>query len=204
MSIFSKKDFIEKAKQFRIHFDLTEQDIDFLLKKVRLKYSGLEKGKRTLTLALAEAYPLLYGIGYCDFKKAIVTFPDSNDLPQSTKDFYNSPHKSPTSGLGLRGTKHKNSYIIFAMKSYAVGDQFVNSDILSKLPAPLDQEKAIEWNKGLLKGLVKNTKEYQKHETASGTIASQAIYEVIKAVSPELLATALKNMDAAGTQAPKK
>jgi len=184
--------FTKKAKTFRLHFQLSEEDVDELLKEAGVSYSKLESGKRTLTLALAEAYPLLYGIKYCDFKKVETEIPIFENLPQSTQFFIkNKPNLG--NKVGLKGTKNKASYIIIAIKDFEIGHTFINSEILQLLPDPLNFDKTIEWNKGLLKGYVKNTKRSKTYKDKNGQKKRGTIYEVIKIIDKVLVERAMKN-----------
>src|SRR3546814_691160 len=108
--------YIEKSKAFRLHFGLSEEDVDFLLKSKELIYSRLEIRKRTLTLELAEAYPLIYGIAYCEFKKDDTTFPEFSELPQATQNYINDRPKGSGNTVGLKGSKNMASYVIRAIK----------------------------------------------------------------------------------------
>lgn len=176
-----KQAYVDKARDFRIKHGLSEEDIDSLLQHLCIGYSRLESGKRTLTLELAEAYPLIYGLEYCDFKKETTLVPEFGDLPQSTQDFIN--NKSGSGGkVGAKGTKNKASHVIMLIKDFAVGHKFCNIDIIPQLPSPLNQESTIDWNKGLLKGLVKNTSKSKIYEDENGEKKRQTIYEIIKAV----------------------
>lgn len=184
--------YIEKSKAFRLHFGLSEEDVDFLLKDKGLTYSRLEARKRTLTLELAEAYPLIYGIDYCDFKRHETIFPEFFELPQTTQDCINN---RPEHAVGLKGSKNMASYVIRAIKDYPVGRNFMNVEILKILPPPLNKQTSITWTTGLLKGLVKSTKKYQSYKDETGETKRGKIYTIVKEVSPELLKKALKNIE---------
>ncbi|KKX51798.1 hypothetical protein [Sphingobacterium sp. IITKGP-BTPF85] len=186
--------FTAKSKKFRLHFRLTEEEIDLLLENKNLKYKGLEIGSRTLTLDLAEAYPLIFGLDYCEFKNDNITFPSWDNLPQSTKDFIEGRPDTARNKIGLSGTKHKASYIVIAIRDFAIGHTFSNSDIILNLPSPLDKESSIDWNKGLLKGLVKNTTTSRTYKDENGDNKRETIYKVIKAVDDDLLKKANKNI----------
>lgn len=186
--------FIEKAKEFRLHFALSEDDIDELLIERNLTYSKLEYRKRTLTLELAEAYPLIYGIEYCDFKKDETIPPEFDELPQATQNFIK--NKTTTGNkVGLKGTKNKASYVIILIKEFPLGHKFTNSQIIPTLPPPANEDQSIDWGKGLLKGLVKNTGKSSFYIDASGDKRREATYEIVKTVDKELLEKAMKNVD---------
>jgi len=187
--------YIEKAKAFRLHFGLSEDDVDFLLKSKGLAYSRLEVGKRTLTLELAEAYPLIYGIEYCDFKKDNTSFPEFSELPQATKDYINNRPEGSGNTVGLKGTKNMASYVIRAIKDFPVGREFLNVEVLKELPAPLDKETSITWNNGLLKGLVKAARKYESYVDEKGETKRGMVYTLVKPITPELLERALKNIE---------
>jgi len=186
--------FTKKAKEFRLHFGLSEDDIDELLIEKGLTYSKLEYGKRTLTLELAEAYPLLYGIEYCDFKKEKTTVPKFEKLPQTTQNFVN--NKSTTGNkVGLKGTKNKASYVIILIKDFTIGRQFTNSEIIPSLPPPANKDLSIDWSKGLLKGLAENIHKSNYYIDENGDKKREATYQLIKPVDNELLEKALENVD---------
>lgn len=186
--------YIKKAKAFRLGLKLSEGDIDNLLKEKKLLYTKLESGKRTLTLELAEAFTLIFGMNYCEFRKEETCLPNFLSLPKSTQDYINNKSNIDKNTVGVKGTKNKASYIVIAIKDFMIGDSFTNSDILSKLPDPLNQEFSIDWNKGLLKGLVKNTKRSKTYKNQNGEFKREAIYEIIKEVDVELIKKADKNL----------
>lgn len=189
-----EEQFIAKGKKFRLYFKLTEDDVDSLLAAKSLKYKGLELGTKTLTLALAEAYPLIYGIEYCDFKKGATTFPDFSELPQATQDYINNRPAGAGNKVGLKGSKHMASYVIREIKDYPIGSKILNHEIIKKLPSPLNEAASITWTTGLLKGLVKSTRQYETYENANGETFRGMIYTLVKPVTPELLEKASKNI----------
>jgi len=186
--------FIKKAKLFRLHFGLSEDEMDLLLVDQNLKYKGLELGTRTLTLELAEAYPLIYGIEYCDFKKDEITVPEFDKLPKTTRDFIKNKTSSGNK-VGLKGTKNKASYVIILIKDYTLGHKFTNSQIIPSLPPPANEDQSIDWGKGLLKGLVVNTRQSSYYVDESGEERRETTYEIVKTVDKELLDKATKNVD---------
>lgn len=186
--------FIEKAKEFRLHFGLSEDDIDELLIERNLTYSKLEYRKRTLTLELAEAYPLIYGIEYCDFKKDETIPPEFDELPQATQNFIK--NKTTTRNkVGLKGTKNKASYVIILVKDFPLGHKFTNSEIIPYLPPPANEDQSIDWGKGLLKGLVENTRQSSYYLDENGEKRREATYQIIKPVNEALLEKAMENVD---------
>ncbi|SEL41441.1 hypothetical protein SAMN05421740_105107 [Parapedobacter koreensis] len=187
--------FIAKSKDFRLHFKLTEDDVDTLLAGKKLKYKGLELGTRTVTLELAEAYPLIYGIEYCDFKKDETTFPEFSELPQSTQDYINDRPEGAGDTVGLKGSKNMASYVVRAIKDYPVGYEFLNVEVLKELPSPLNQASSISWKNGLLKGLVKSMNKYKTYEDENGEPKRGIIYKVLNPVTAELLEKAMKNIE---------
>lgn len=187
--------FINKSKDFRIHFKLTEADVDALLMEHGVSYTGLELGTKTLTLEIAETYPLIYGLDYCKFKKDETSFPHFDELPQATKDYIKNRPDGSGKNVGLKGTKNRASYIIFIIKDFPVGYTFLNNEIVRKLPYPLSEDSSITWNNGLLKGLVKATRKYQSNVDKDGKTMRSMIYEIIEQVPPRLLKKAKKNVD---------
>jgi len=190
----NEEKFIIKAKLFRLHFGLSEEEMDLLLVNKGLKYKGLELGSRTLTLELAEAYPLLYGVEYCDFKRDEVTVPDFEKLPETTQEFIKNKATSG-SKVGLKGTKNKASYVIILIKDFVVGHKFTNSQIIPSLPPPANKDKSIDWGKGLLKGLVQNIHQSSYYIDENGEERRETTYEIVKTVDKELLDKATKNVD---------
>ena len=191
----NEEKFIAKSEEFRLHFKLSEDDIDTLLAEKKLKYKGLGSGKRTLTLELAEAYPLIYGIDYCNFKKDETVFPEFSELPQATQNYINNKPEGMGNKVGLKGSKNMASYVIRAIKDYAVGREFLNIDVLKELPSPLNQAVTITWNNGLLKGLVKSTKKYKNYKDRDGETKRGMIYTIVKPVTSELLEKAINNIE---------
>jgi len=187
--------FVAKSKDFRLHFKLTEDDVDTLLAGRKLKYKGLESGTRTVTLELAEAYPLIYGMEYCDFKKDDTTFPAFSELPQSTQDYIKNRPEGTGDTVGLKGSKNMASHVIHAIKDYPVGHEFLNFEILKKLPPPLNKETTITWTTGLLKGLAKNTRKYREYVDQEGATKRGMVYTIVKSVTPELLEKAMNNIE---------
>src|SRR5690606_851902 len=186
--------FIKKAKLFRLHFGLSEDEMDLLLVDQNLKYKGLELGTRTLTLELAEAYPLIYGLEYCDLKKDEITVPEFDKLPKTTRDFIKNKTSSGNK-VGLKGTKNKASYVIILIKDYTLGHKFTNSQLIPSLPPPANEDQSIDWGKGLLKGLVVNTRQSSYYVDESGEERRETTYEIVKTVDKELLDKATKNVD---------
>ncbi|MDQ1151187.1 hypothetical protein QE382_003171 [Sphingobacterium zeae] len=191
----SEGKFREKAKIFRLHFNLSEEDIDQLLKGKDLVYSKVESGKRTITLELAESYPfVIFGIDYCVFKRDETTFPEYEKLPLATRELLESKSNAGNK-VGSKGTKNKASYVVIVIKDFKEGHKFIKSEIISVLPSPLNLEKSIDWNKGLLKGLVKNTNTSKNWVDENGKKHREAIYEMIKEVDVKLLEKAKKSFD---------
>jgi hypothetical protein len=187
--------FRKKAKEFRLHYNLSEDDIDQLLKEKDLVYSKVESGKRTITLQLAESYPLVvYGIEYCVFKKDETTFPEYEKLPEATKTLLESKANAGNK-VGSKGTKNKASYVVIVIKDFKIGHQFTKSEIISVLPSPLILETAIDWNKGLLKGLVKNSNTSKHWVDEKGKKRREATYEIIREVDSGLLEKAKKSIE---------
>ncbi|GGC43100.1 hypothetical protein GCM10011386_39210 [Parapedobacter defluvii] len=185
--------FIEKSKLFRLHFGLSEEEIDAFLSNKNLKYKGLELGSRTLTLELAEAYPLIYGIEYCEFKKEDIAIPALEDLPKATQNYIQNKENSGNR-VGSKGTKNKASYVTILINDFPIGHKFTNSEIIPSLPSPANKDKSIDWGKGLLKGIVKNTKTSRYYIDKDGKKHREAIYEIVKSVDPLVLDKAKENV----------
>lgn len=65
----NEEKFIAKSKMFRIHFQLSEDEIDLLLLGKNVVYKGVEAHDPELTLQLIEAYPFIYGLDHQKFQK---------------------------------------------------------------------------------------------------------------------------------------
>lgn len=191
----NEEQFIKKSKLFRLHFGLSEDEVDSLLSDKNLKYKGLELGTRTLTLELAEAYPLIvYGIEYCEFKKLETEVPEFDDLPTATQTLLNNKTRGGNK-VGTKGTKNKASYIIYIIKDFPLGHKLTNSKIIPLLPSPINKDNSIDWGKGLLKGHVKNIKQSSYYIAENGEERREATYEVIKVVDSSVVEEAMKNID---------
>lgn len=81
----NEEKFIAKSKMFRIHFQLSEDEIDLLLLGKNVVYKGVEAHDPELTLQLIEAYPFIYGLDHQKFQKDETTYPLWDDLPEATK-----------------------------------------------------------------------------------------------------------------------
>lgn len=190
-----KEKFDEKCKRFRMYFNLSEDDIDLLIKGKGIKYKGVESGNRIITLEIAETLPLVvYGMDYCVFKKDETTFPEYEKLPLATRELLESKSNAGNK-VGSKGTKNKASYVIIVIKDFKEGHKFINSEIISVLPSPLNLEKSIDWNKGLLAGIVKNTNTSEHWVDENGKKRRETIYEIIREVDSELLEKAKKSFD---------
>src|SRR5690606_36821726 len=93
------------------------------------------------------------------------------------------------------GTKDMESYVVRAIKDYPLGYQFMNVEVLTKLPYPLNDEATITWNYGLLKGLVKSTNKYKSYKGKDGKTKRAMIYTTVKTVTPELLEITINNIE---------
>ncbi|MEQ7800945.1 hypothetical protein ABDJ41_14165 [Pedobacter sp. ASV1-7] len=179
-----RNNFIEKAKKFRLHFQLTEQELNDLLQNKQLKYIGLERGVKTLTLDLAESIAGIYGLTYCEFKETNQGPPAIKDLPVATKNKVEK--KEGNIKVGQKGTRNINENVIVVLSEYSTDDEFTNSQIIAKFPKDLIKHmtgKSIEWNKGILKDLVIDTKETRPTSTNK---KPEKIYKLAKKIMPEV------------------
>lgn len=193
--------FIKKAESFRVKLKLSESDIEKLLLIYQsnsstkpIKYKGLSIGKRVLTLELAETYPLIYGFSYNDIVKDDSIIPDLEDLPLKTQEFIQSRKKRSGNTVAKKGSKNIASHVVISIKDLEVGTKFSNFDIYMSDSYPLKEETSINWNKGILKGLVKNTGKQKSLLLEDGRTKTESIYEIVKAVDSELLEKALKSI----------
>lgn len=195
MPIDERTKFITKAKTFRKAHGLTESDIDFLFSQKGLRYTGLESNpKKVLSLDIAEEFPKIFGLDYCTFKDDQTQPPKHNELPKPTRDLIDFGGVRTTGKVGAKGSKSVASYVIYQIKDFSVGDQFLNFEILSKLPFPQNQETTIDWSNGLLKGLTESNNKFRDYKDESGNTKRGMIYTLVKPVTPELLEKALKNI----------
>lgn len=195
MAVDYRAKFIKKAKTFRKAHGLSEGGIDFLLSKKGLRYTGLESNpKKVLSLGLAEEFPKIFGLDYCTFKDVATKPPKYEELPKSTRDYIDLGPVRKAGKVGSKGSKSMASYVIRQIKDLPVGHQFLNFEILSKLPSPLNQETTIDWSNGLLKGLTKSNNKFKEYKDEAGDAKRGMVYTMEKAVTPELLKKALKNI----------
>lgn len=173
------------------HLGLSAIDIDNLLIKHHLKYSSLKK-----KVSLEAAYYISR-----IFNRAIEDFIDENFQPFEL----NTVSIETQQYIQQKSTNEKtkvissfiNAYVIIIIKNFPKGTQFVNSDIIPKLPPVLNLETSIDWTSGLLKGLVNNTSTFRKSENDKDPRnRGEAIYELNMEVPEHTIMKAIKKVDA--------
>lgn len=178
-------DFIKKARYFREKCKFSEKNVDELLKDLKLTYTKLEYGKRTLTLDLAEAIAQIYGLTYCTFKEPNQDLPFFEDLPLATQKKIKEKLDKPN--VVQKGTHNINEHVIIVLSTYLPNRKFTNSEIIAKFPkelAILMKDRSIEWTKGTLKGLVHDTK---KREISPISNKLEKVYQIVTKISTERL-----------------
>lgn len=60
---------------------------------------------------------------------------------------------------------------------------------------PANKDQSIDWGKGLLKGLIVNTRQSSYYIDERGEERRETTYEIVKTVDKELLNKAMKNVD---------
>lgn len=167
MSSSEVKRFLELSIKYRKHFLLTLQDLDTLLMPFGLIYTGVESGKRTLTLALTEGIAKVYGLSYCQIITPNNSIPKIDDLPTQTK--------ARVLERESEGKKMRNEelalprHVWYIMKSTKLPKEFTSSDIWKLLPLDIQgQVKSIRitdlFKKGELKDKVQDTGEKRGRE----------------------------------------
>lgn len=190
----NEEKFIAKSKKFRVYFQLTEEEIDLLLLSKNLKYKGIESKEHPLTLELAESYPLIFGLEYCEFKKDKTGYPLWDDLPKSTKNFIKDRPYTAADNLDQDAVNNIASYVIMALRYLAIGDTFTDSDIIRCLPHPLNLGVTIDWRGGMLKGVVKILRIPRISKDENGNDISEVRYRLNKHISEPLLNKAKKKL----------
>jgi len=192
--------FVSKAKRFREHYNISEKNLDILLKEKKLTYTKLEYGKRTLTLELAEGIAEVYGLTYCKFIEPDQGPPEIKDLPIATQEKIET--KEGKFKVAQKGTLNLNENIVIVLNKYVAGNTFTNSQIISKLPKDLVKHmtgKSIEWNKGILKDLVIDTKKTSP-SPAGNNFKQEKIYELVMEITPEMLEKAKEKIGKSSNQ----
>lgn len=190
----SKEIFIAKSKLLRLHFQLSEDEIDLLLLGKNVVYKGVEAHDRELILQLIEAYPLIYGLDQDKFQKDETTYPLWNDLPEATKKLIEDRPYTAADNLDQDALNNIASYVIMALRHLAIGDTFTDSDIIRCLPYPLNQGVTIDWRVGMLKGVVKILRIPRISKDENGNDISEVRYQLNKDIAERLLNEAKKKL----------
>lgn len=73
------------VKKYRNHFGLSQENVANLFKGKRSDYEGVETGKRTIDLNLANKIANAYGLTYCQMIDPIQVIPPFDKLPTETQ-----------------------------------------------------------------------------------------------------------------------
>lgn len=151
--------FLKISISYRKHFLLTLQDLDVLLRPLNLIYTGVESGKRTLTLALAEGIASVYGLSYCEMTTKNYPIPSIENLPAATKELVlerQSAGKKPRNE-DLTLPKHVSGIL----NSISFPLEFTSSEIWGLLPNNIkSQIKSTRITDLFSKGELKDKIEY--------------------------------------------
>lgn len=191
----NEEKFIAKSKKFRLHFQLSEDEIDLLLLGKNLIYKGIESNRRKLNVELIEAYPLIFGLNFVQFSEDIITYPLWDDLPEATKKLLQDRPFTATDDVGENGLKNTASYIILAIKHLDVGTQFSESEITRCLPYPLNQGIIINQVSGMLKGAFKKLRRSRKFKNKKGEDVSDPLYLIHKPIYEHLIGKAKRKLE---------
>ena len=191
----NEEKFIAKSKMFRLHFQLTEDEIDLLLLGKNVTYKGIESNDRELTLQLIEAYPLIYGLDHDKFQKDETTYPLWDDLPEATKKLIGDRPYTAADNVGEEGLKNTASYVILAIKHLDIGVIFSESELTRCLPSPLNQGITINQVSGLLKGAFKKLRKSRKFKNDNGEDVNDALYLIHKSMDERLIGKAKRKLE---------
>jgi len=183
--------FLKNVEIARNHLGLSAIDIDNLLKQHNLKYSSLKK-----KVSIEAAYYISK-----IFNRVIEDFINDNFHPFELNTVSIETQLYIQQNSTNKKTKvisnFINAYVIIIIKKFPKGTQFVNSDIIPKLPPVLNLETSIDWTSGLLKGLVNNTNTFRKSENDKDPRnRGEAIYELNMEVPEHTIMKAIKKVDA--------
>ena len=191
----NEEKFIARSKKFRLHFQLTEEQIELLLLGKNLVYKGVESNRRKLNVELMEAYPLIYGLDWSTFEEDKDTYPVWDDLPEATKKIILDTPYTAVDDVGENGLKNTASYIILAIKHLDVGTQFSESEITRCLPFPLNKGVTIDQTSGLLKGAFKKLRRSRKFKNKKGEDVNDALYQIHKPMDERLIGKAKRILE---------
>jgi len=190
----NEEKFIARSKKFRLHFQLTEEQIDLLLLGKNLVYKGVESNRRKLNVELMEAYPLIYGLDWYTFEEDEATYPLWDNLPEATKKLLQDRPFTAADDVGENGLKNTASYIILAIKHLDVGTQFSESEITRCIPYPLNKGVTIHLTSGLLKGAFKKLRRSRKFKDEEGNDVIDPLYQIHKPIDEHLIGKAKKKL----------
>lgn len=190
----NEEKFIARSKKFRLHFQLSEDEIDLLLLGKNLIYKGIESNRRKLNVELIEAYTLIFGLNFAQFSEDIITYPLWDDLPEATKKLLQDRPFTAADDVGEDGLIHQESYIILALKHLDVGSKFTESDLIRCLPSPLNKGLKINWYTGMLKGAFKKLRKIKMSKNTEGEEIREALHLVHKPIEDPLIGKAKKKL----------
>ncbi|ULT23545.1 helix-turn-helix domain-containing protein [Sphingobacterium sp. E70] len=77
--------FRKRIKEYRIHFQLTQQEVATFMGWAQADYSNLENGKRIVDLDTVNLIASIYGFKGWQFARADTTIPKIENLPKETR-----------------------------------------------------------------------------------------------------------------------
>ncbi|WP_400263127.1 hypothetical protein ACFX5U_08685 [Sphingobacterium sp. SG20118] len=188
--------FIKNVSIARKHIDLSEEDLDNLLREVGLIYSGIETmAKKSVSIELAYHLSKIFNKNIEYFICDHFTPLDLEYVNTKTQNYIKQNKKTNKDPKLV--TKFINAYVIIYIRDFAKGTKFTNTDIIPNLPPILNLETSIDWSSGLLKGLVKNTKTYRKSpDDIDPKNRGEVIYVLEDQVPDSIIEKAIKKVDA--------
>lgn len=187
--------FLSNVTMARKHINLSESDLDNLIKEYGFNYSKLENGsKKTVSLELAYRIAQVFNRSIEDFITDDFQPFDLITTNIRTQEYIKKNIKTNKDHSVIK--KFINAYVIIIIKNFKKDTQFTNSDIIPKLPPILNQYNSIDWTAGLLKGLVTNTNNYRKSpDDNDPKNRGEAIYQLNEQVPKNVIDKALKKVD---------
>ncbi|MEN5058446.1 hypothetical protein [Sphingobacterium kitahiroshimense] len=187
--------FLSNVKTARKHINLSETDLDNLLKEYGLNYSELEnKSKKIVSVELAYRIAQVFNRNIEEFITDDFRPFDLITTNIKTQEYIQLSLKANSNQNII--TKFLNAYVIIVIKNFKKGTLFTNSDIIPNLPPNLNQGSSIDWTAGLLKGLVTNTNSFRKSvQDNDPKNRGEAIYQLNDQVPKDVIDKALKKVD---------
>ncbi len=149
--------FREILLELRKAYNLKQEDIEELAHLTTNKYSRIENGSQVPTLEDIVNIGKVYGLGSHEILKPDLTIPSFDKLPTATQKV-----ALQNKSIVVREKKswNINDNILAVLNGYEQNENFTNSEIIARLPKELAEHmknRSIEWNRGILKGVVEKT-----------------------------------------------